>query len=272
MFTERPPKISCLLVTEGRLDLTLRSVQCYQRQTYPNKELILLSQGNEEVNNIIFQRVKEHRDIQFFPVSLRHSLGALRNLSCEIASGSILCQWDDDDLYGPTRLIDQFKSLKSNAGNSASAFTRFFKYFANTQELYWCDWAGEQADSSRFLCGSVMFYKRTFHRYGSLLYPEIGDQCHVEEDLNALQKLLEVGNVEAVGGGHQYFYCFHGQNTYDLRHHQLTLLTQSGKYIACSDELLAHRGVIESLLTMHGIQDEVHVRSLDEVAFTYQSK
>jgi glycosyltransferase involved in cell wall biosynthesis len=269
MLIDQPPKISCLLVTEGRLKHVERSLRCFQNQSYPNKELVLLSQGNAETNNAIFEMTRNFGNIQFFAVSDRLSLGAMRNLSCEIASGPILCQWDDDDLYFPTRIMDQYKSLKTSDKNVASAFTQFFKYFAETNELYWCDWVGEGVPSSQFLCGSVMFYKRVFHRHNSLLYPEVGNQSEQEEDLNVLFKLLDLGNVQAVGGGYQYLYAYHGKNTYDLEHHKLTLLTNSGKKVFEKDELLAHRGLIETALTHFGIDKPVHARSLSEVAFTY---
>lgn len=272
MLTDFMPKVSCLLVTEGRLNYVRQSVQCFQDQIYPNKELILLSQGIDvETHESIVQLVQSMSNVRFFCASPRLSLGAMRNLSCEIANGPVLCQWDDDDLYFPTRITDQLKALQMNT-NVASAFTKFFKYFADTKEIYWCDWAGEGVPSSRYLCGSVMFYKKIFHRYNSLLYPEIGSQSNCEEDLNALSKLLEAGRVQSVNAGNQYLYRYHGANTYDLGHHQLTLLTNSGKKVASSEELMANRELIEKTLQTFGLQETIDVRSLSEVAFTYEPK
>lgn len=272
MLVDLMPKISCLLVTAGRYERVQQSLRCFQNQTYPNKELILVSQGEGEVNQALFELTRTIPEVQFFCAHSRLSLGSMRNLSCEIANGPILCQWDDDDFYFPTRLTDQFKALTGNSKNVASAFTKFFKYFADTHELYWCDWAGEGVPSSQYLCGSVMFYKKTFHRYNSLLYPEVGRQADREEDLNVLFKLLEAGRVEAVGPGHQYVYVYHGDNTYDLHHHQLTLLTNSGKTVADCDELLLNQTLIEGCLRDYGLPGPIHVRSLHEVAFTYDPK
>lgn len=271
MLKDSVPKISCLLATCGRAEHVARAIHCYVQQNYPNKELVVVSQGAEEANSKIIQHINSlsRRDIRFYVAPSRLSLGAMRNLTCEIASGELLCQWDDDDLYSPTRITDQFKSLKSHSKYVASAFSRFLKYFKLDKELFWCDWSGEGADSSRFLCGSVMFPKKIFHRFRSQLYPETGDQCHVEEDLNVLCKLLDCGDVAATENGFQYVYVHHGENTYSLKHHQLTLLIHSGKHVAATEELLAAQALMCQVLSTMPIDPPISIRSLEEVAFTY---
>jgi hypothetical protein len=206
----------------------------------------------------------------FFEASSRLTLGAMRNLACELASGEVICQWDDDDFYHPTRLTDQYRSLQADSRNVASASTRFLKYFAQTQELYWCDWWGEGVPSSQFLCGSVMFHKQVFHKHKSLLYPESGDQCHIEEDWNVLFKLLDAGRVVPYGLGHHYLYSYHNENTYSLDHHLLTLDIHSGKEVVGVEELLSNRSLLEITLQLMGFDQLAHVKSLEEVAFTYE--
>ena len=262
------PKISCLMVSTGRVDHVPRSTMCYLNQTYPHKELIVLSQGSAEDNVAIREQLGDRDDIKFFVAPSRLTLGAMRNLSCELASGDVLCQWDDDDLYHPTRIMDQYKALCADSRNVASASSKFLKYFSHTNDLYWCDWWGEGVPSSRFLCGSVMFRKSIFHKHNSMLYPESGNQCHVEEDLNVLNKLLEAGKVVSYGNGHHYLYAYHGENTYALSHHLLAIETESGKEVAGVNELLTNRILLEDTLRSMGV-GFVSVRSLDEVAFTY---
>lgn len=271
MIRDELSKISCLMTTTGRANHVSKSVQCYVRQTYPNRELIIVSQGSAENNKIIqeYLGTLDRSDIQFFDAPSRLTLGALRNLSCELASGDVLCQWDDDDLYHPQRLIDQYKALRADYRNVASASTRFLKYFVDSDEIFWCDWWGEGVPSSQFLCGSVMFYKNVFHQHNSLLYPEDGEQCNVEEDWNVLFKLLDVGRVVSYGQGHHYLYIYHGENTYCLDHHLLTLDIHSGKEVVSAEELLSCRPLLESTLQLMGFEKKACVRSLEEVAFTY---
>jgi len=163
-------------------------------------------------------------------------------------------------------------ALYSDDRNVASASMRFLKYFSHTDEIYWCDWSGEGTSSSKFLCGSVMFYKKIFFDHGSLLYPEKGDQCCVEEDLNVLGKLLEAGRVVSYGSGHHYVYVYHEENTYNLSHHMLTLDVHSGKEVVNVKSLLENQELLESSLQSVGFDRSVAVRSLKKVAFTYEPR
>jgi glycosyltransferase involved in cell wall biosynthesis len=258
-------KISCVMVTLGRLPRLYQSIECYLRQTYPYKELIILSQGSEANN----QQIKEYlyqlnrSDIVFQEAPVRLSLGAMRNLSCELATGTVICQWDDDDLYHPERLIHQYKALISNTRAVASASTKFFKYFEDEGRLYWCDWVNERRPLCQFLPCSVMFYKRIFNEFKSKLYPEVGPQSNKEEDLNVLAKFLDSGVVVPVGGGFQYTYVYHGNNVYGKAHHQLTLLTNSGKQIMSEEVLKQDLSLISNTLQLMGISKKIKLCSLE---------
>lgn len=273
MIYFKKPLITCTMVTNGRFELIKKSISCFIRQTYLNKNLVILSQGCDSDNKKIQQHVRSlgRDDILFLTAPSRLSLGAMRNTSVELAKGEIICQWDDDDLYGSDRLMAQYNALRSNSGNLCSVYSNFLKYFRTSGELYWCDWSGEPLVSHKYLCGSVMFYKKTFHMYRQF-YPEHGSQSHVEEDLNVLEKLIYSGGVGEVKDGNQYIYIFHGENTYDLEHHKLTLNTNWGKKVFDNDELLSKRNLLEETFDEMQINEMMSVRSLDSVAFLYQPK
>jgi glycosyltransferase involved in cell wall biosynthesis len=245
-------------------------VVCYLSQTYPNKELIIVSQGAAADNALIRSHISglNRGDILFFEASPRLCLGAMRNLSCEIATGDIICQWDDDDLYHPVRLMSQYKAMRSDSDGVASAYCAFLKYFSQSNEMYWCDWRGEGRPLSRYLPGSVMFYKMIFFKRGSLLYPEDGGQCHVEEDLNVLGQLFRHGRVVSLFEAYHYVYSYHGENTYNLDHHRLTLLTNSGKTVMSAEQILERRLVLEETFGLIGV-GAVDMRSLDGPVFSW---
>lgn len=274
MLRDTFPKISCVMVTSGRADHVKRSTMCYLRQTYPNRELVVISQGDEQANVFIrrFLGGLNREDILFFPALPLLSLGALRNVSCEVASGELVCQWDDDDLYHPARLMTQYKAIRSDNQSVASAYVAFLKGFSNRGELYVCNWFGEGRALSQYLPGSVMFHKQCFFQAKSRLYPEMGDQCHVQEDLNVLGKLLARGKVVPVFDPMHYLYLYHGTNTYDLAHHQLTLLTNSGKTIMPVEKLLEMQPCLENVLQAMGCHQPLTVKSLEGVAFTWHPK
>ena len=264
------PKISCVMVTSGRFEHLKKSLQCYLNQTYKNREMVIISQGNDEANCKIEHYISTLGldDITFIKAPQSLTLGSMRNLSIEVAVGDIICQWDDDDLYHQDRIITQYRELRKNSANIASVYSSFLKYFKNSAEVYWCDWSGEPILSHKFLCGSVMFFKKAFHMY-NVFYPETGGQCHVEEDLNVLEKLTHKGDVVPVHDGNQYVYVFHGENTYDIEHHKLTLDTKWGKLVLDKNELLDRKKLIETTFNNTGMKETVFVRSKDEIAFTY---
>jgi len=108
------PLISCLMVTRDRLEMFKRSVSLFLRQTWLRKELIVVIDGTdvaEEIHSYVMQLGKE--EIKCVTVAGPSTLGRLRNISIGIATGEILCQWDDDDLYHPLRLERQFSQMEN---------------------------------------------------------------------------------------------------------------------------------------------------------------
>ncbi len=268
MIKLNKPLITCVLVTSGRVELVKRAIRCYLNQTYDKKHLVVLSQGSESNNVLLKHHINGlgRSDIHFQYAPSTLSLGEMRNTSVELSQGDVICQWDDDDVYHPDRLRTQWKALQSNSSNTSSCYSQFLKLFSHTNELYWCDWIGEPKPTHKYLCGTVMFHKRAFHHFG-LFYPIVGYQSHVEEDLNVLEKLLHLGDIAPVTAGHQYVYVFHGANTYDLDHHNLTLDTRWGKKLLTTAELVPRRSLIEETLACAELSNSVLVRSPTELAY-----
>lgn len=240
MINDLIPKISCVLVTTGRIEMVRKAIDCFVSQTYKLKELVVVSQGTDEQNAQI-KNMASFEGCIFIEAPQRLSLGAMRNLSVELSTGPIICQWDDDDYYHPNRLTTQYKHLRGNA--VASLYTQHLKLFKERGVMYWVDYKRGTDDYlqviknspyKRFLTGSVMFRKDCFYEYKNFLYPESGDQSDREEDLNVLQKLMRLGRVEEVNAGYQYVYVYHGNNTYELKHHEMGL---HKKHLFTRDEI-----------------------------------
>jgi glycosyltransferase involved in cell wall biosynthesis len=260
--------VSCLVVTKGRAKRIKLAVECYLRQTYSKKQLLILSQGERLANLQIASHLRSlgRDDIHFFEVPQILSLGELRNLSVELATGEIVCQWDDDDIYHPKRLDTQYNLLRSDSRNVACAYSQFLKHFERTREVYWCDWCGERLATNRFLSGSVMFYKRIFGMF-PLFYPQSGYQSRVEEDWNAMSKIASIGQIANATSGHEYVYVYHGDNVYDESHHNLTLELASGKRILSKQELLPKKSAIEETFLSASLNGLL-IKSKEEVAFS----
>jgi glycosyltransferase involved in cell wall biosynthesis len=284
MIIDSVPKISCVMVTKGRQQMVERAMRCWAAQNYPNKELIVLSQSDWQLNHHVWKlsvAFSEQVDgIQFVEAPKDLSLGAMRNASIELATGDIICQWDDDDVYHPRRLMTQYQAIRSEDA-IASMYTSFIKCFdvhGEPAKAYWTDWSQEHEYSHRFLCGSIMFFKYLFHEQKNLLYPETGDQCQVEEDLNVVEQLMIRGKIAGVGQGHQYVYVYHGDNTYDREHHDLGIDTSWKKTLRSSEEILKGRKEIEETFSEYQLcswREPSEVRFLDadeKLAFTHSGE
>jgi glycosyltransferase involved in cell wall biosynthesis len=257
------PKVSCVMATTGRLELIRKSVACFLAQTYAPRELIVLSQGDASRNKQVEDYLKSlnRDDIQFITCQPSMSLGAMRNLSIELTTGDVICQWDDDDLYHPLRIQTQLNVLLGS-GIAACAYQQHLKLFEDKNELYWIDWQSMPQEFERYLCGTIMFPKSIFYQCGNLLYP---DQRR-EEDLSVLLKIMNFGRIAPVVQGYQYIYVYHGNNTYWREHHALVL----EKKVLGKSELLARRNEIEQSLRLVGLTSRTAVRSLFEDAFIYE--
>ena len=93
-------KVKALMITgkdPHHLKLALNSVKSYQRQTYKNKELIIINDGNysilDHVDDDSITEIKLERDPN-------RTLGQLRNISLDqVEDGEYWVQWDDDDWH-----------------------------------------------------------------------------------------------------------------------------------------------------------------------------
>src|SRR5699024_6036024 len=105
------PKVSCLMVTADRKQLMRRSVRCFQNQTYPNKELIVIDDGKQDLDELLDPLPSHQLSYVKLASCPENNLGKLRNRSLKEANGDFLIQWDDDDWYHPERIAIQSRIL-----------------------------------------------------------------------------------------------------------------------------------------------------------------
>lgn len=101
--------ISCLMVSRGEIFPAAFAIECFQKQSYPNKELVIVSANANGALKAYVDELGDHR-IRFFQVP-DWTLGTLRNLSIGLASGDLIATWDDDDLRHPSSLEIQYAAL-----------------------------------------------------------------------------------------------------------------------------------------------------------------
>src|SRR5262245_34318361 len=94
------PLISCIMPTWNRRRFVPLALRSFLNQDYPNRELIIVDDGAEPVEDL----TDGIPNVHYLRLSKRASIGAKRNLACQRARGGIIAHWDDDDWYSPDRL------------------------------------------------------------------------------------------------------------------------------------------------------------------------
>ncbi len=105
------PLVSCIMPTYNRRAYLPQALECFQRQDYPNRELIVVDDGTEPIEDLT--RLADN--IRYMRLPRRMSIGAKRNLACQHARGEIVAHWDDDDWYSADRLRYQVAPIISGA-------------------------------------------------------------------------------------------------------------------------------------------------------------
>ncbi len=103
-------RVSCLCPTYNRapdaLWLVEEAIESFLRQDYPNKELIVLNDTPGQILHC------DHPEVRIINTPERcQSLGDKRNLMAKMASGELICVWDDDDISLPWRLSHSVEML-----------------------------------------------------------------------------------------------------------------------------------------------------------------
>jgi len=211
--------VSCLMLTLAipeRLAFAKKSIENFCRQTLEKKELVLVINGGTESGRKILRDYVEtlgRKDILISMPPSGLNLGELRNYSLTAATGDVLCQWDDDDLFHPERLEKQLSFLVE--GNFDAVYLQeVMQFFPSSKMMYWTNWRATQAIGHP---GTLML-----RRGVTVQYPTHGDTAHLGEDTHVALSLGARGKVGYLTGmPHLFVYVSHGANSWDDGHHRM---------------------------------------------------
>jgi Glycosyl transferase family 2/Methyltransferase domain len=154
------PLISCILPTCDRAAFLQKSIQCYLEQDYNNRELVVVDDGCQPLH----WSLPESETVTYLRLDGHHSIGAKRNIGCEVARGDYIAHWDDDDWYAPWRLSTQLSELLRSGADVSGASTMTYQDIQNDQ---W--WRYENPDRGlHWVHGATLFYRKTYweeHRF-----------------------------------------------------------------------------------------------------------
>ena len=212
------PKITCTCITHsGRTSFLKKSIEYFKNQTYSNKELLIVSQATQEENEKIEKFISNSQEINLHIVDGKMDLGTMRHTSVSLAKGDIICQWDDDDVFGKNRLSNQYDKLISDKNNIASAYCYFLYYFKNDRKVYLSDWLQNKIIDHKFHQGTIMFYRDAYNKRVSY---NPAENC---EDWDFAKKIVLEGNVGLIDKFGDFIYVYHGSNTMKFIHHKTSI-------------------------------------------------
>ena len=188
------PLVSCVCPTGNRPHLITMAIDCFLAQTYPNKELIVLDDGATPTSVPCHPSIKYVRH-----VGPKLTTGRKRNRCNELASGSVICNWDDDDWSHPTRISVQVNRLQA----SGRAFTGFNQmYFHATDGSFLMQECGGGLGTAQ--CYTKSFWEVTRYR-----------EIPTTEDVQFCQSAERAGESSVIAGDGLMVARRHGANSWN---------------------------------------------------------
>ncbi len=204
------PLVSCVMPTADRIDFALQAVRYFERQDYPRRELVVVDDGERALADLLPASTR----IRYRRLAARVSIGAKRNLACELAGGEIIAQWDDDDYYAPDRLSKQVAPILAGEAEVTGLEAIFFDLER------WTFWhLGRELHRSMFVGdvhgGTLVFHRRIWGkaaRYPHTSLAEDADFLRAATARGARLERLEQDVAKPV-----FLYLRHGANSWRLR-------------------------------------------------------
>jgi glycosyltransferase involved in cell wall biosynthesis len=191
---ESNPLVTCLCLTRNRREWLPKAIACFQLQTYANRELLIVADG-EEVADLIPENDARIRLVYAWSGL---SVGRKRNFGCGLAQGSVIAHWDDDDYSAPERLSYQVWRLRE----SGKAVTGFHSLKFTDGKAWW-----QYQGASSFVCGTTLCYERGWW----LSHPF--EDMQVMQDENFATRAASCRQLAADGELNLMYATIHAGNT-----------------------------------------------------------
>lgn len=201
------PLVSCVMPTRDRQAFVLQSVQYFNRQDYPDRELLILDDGSGD----LARKLPDDPRLRYFRMPSGMSIGAKRNHGCQMARGSVIACWDDDDWYAPDRLSEQMKPLLAGAAEMCALPVRVFfdlekwAFWACSPELHRRLWVGDVA------AGTLVYRRHVWERLTK--YP---DRSLAEDGVFLKEAIRRGAKLARVDRRQLFVYLRHGKNSWSF--------------------------------------------------------
>lgn len=100
------PLVTCLQLSYGRPQLSTEAVECFLRQTYKNKKLIIV---NTHPSPVYFD--KKYDNIEVHNIKPLSHLSDIYRYGLDLIKSKYFCIWDDDDIFLPWHIEDRVNCI-----------------------------------------------------------------------------------------------------------------------------------------------------------------
>jgi glycosyltransferase involved in cell wall biosynthesis len=157
------PLVTCIMPTADRRPYVAQAIRYFQRQDYPNLELLIVDDGADAIADC----VPDDPRIRYVRLAHKMNVGAKRNFACAHARGEFIVHWDDDDWYPAWRVSAQARAL-IEGGADLCGTSRLYYYEASTRRAWSYAYGGGRAP---WVAGNTLAYRKSF--WERRRFPEI---------------------------------------------------------------------------------------------------
>ena len=128
------PLVSLVTCT-NRPDMLSNIIHNYQRQTWENRELILVIDCEDTAFEEVKTSLSHHKNVILHKADNGISLGHCFNIGMGLSNGDFIAKFDDDDLYGPEYIADQLLAFKYTDADIVGKLCTFM-YHEKSEKTY----------------------------------------------------------------------------------------------------------------------------------------
>lgn len=193
------PLISCVCVTRNRGHVIGPAIASYLAQDWPNKELIIVEDGSDNLFPIAAQ-IATCR--YYYLGSGAFGIGTKRNVGSDAAAGEFICSWDDDDWSAPNRLTEQARKIISNGRGLTGFHSMLFWNQSNN-----CGYKYSHGTED-YCLGTSLFYRKAFWAR----HPFIAGSEKMREDNDFVMQARRNDDLRAIDAGQLMVARIHEDN------------------------------------------------------------
>jgi glycosyltransferase involved in cell wall biosynthesis len=164
--------------TANRRKLLPLAIASFLSQDWPDKELIVIDDSPFPEGDL-FVNVAGCTYLH----TAKMTIGAKRNLACEMASGDVILHFDSDDWSAPGRVRDQVERMV-DSGKQVSGYHTLLFWNTLTSRAY------KYVGSPDYSCGTALCYSKSFWEANRFPDKDFDEDNHMVRIARAAKQIV----------------------------------------------------------------------------------